>query len=49
VEITQIWQFVEIAIWAAGIGLVVSVYKDARFKKIILGIALVTLITLKVV
>jgi len=42
----EIWQFVEVAIWAAGLGLVITVYKDIKLKKIILGIALITLITI---
>jgi mannose/fructose/N-acetylgalactosamine-specific phosphotransferase system component IIC len=43
----EIWQFVEVAVWAAGLGLVISVYKDIKLKKIIAGIALITLITIQ--
>ena len=49
VSISEIWQFVDVAIWAAGIGLVISVYKDIKLKKIIIGIALITLLTIKVI
>ncbi len=48
-DLSSIWQFVEIAIWATGIGLVISVYKDIKLKKIILGIAIITFITIRVI
>lgn len=48
-DLSEIWQFVDVAIWAAGIGLVISVYKDIKLKKIIVGIALITLLTIEVI
>jgi len=48
-DISGIWQYIETAIWAAGIGLVISVYKDVKLKIIIIGIALITIITFRVI
>ena len=45
-DLADLWQFVEVAIWGVGVGLVLSVYKDIKLKKIITGIALITFITL---
>lgn len=45
----DIWKFVETAILAAGIGLIIGVYKDLKLKKIIIVIALVTMVMIRVV
>jgi mannose/fructose/N-acetylgalactosamine-specific phosphotransferase system component IIC len=45
-DLADIWQFVEVAVWGIGVGLVLSVYKDIKLKKIITGIALITFVTL---
>ena len=47
--LSAIWQYTEIAIWAAGIGSVISVYKEVKLKRIIVVISILTLVTIKII
>ena len=46
-DLSAIWQYTEIAIWAAGIGSVISVYKEIKLKKVIALLSVLCLITIK--
>ncbi|NOG46250.1 MAG: hypothetical protein HND50_13500 [Calditrichaeota bacterium] len=49
IDLVPFWQYIDLAIIGIGIGMVMSVYKGRRLKKIILAISIFSLIIFKII